>query len=71
MMIPEDDDPEVTTTRGLMRASLLRRVEGVDRDDENEFTTFVEYYFGEECVHRSVHVTLKKTPAIGSEISNF
>ena len=31
-------------------------------DDDNEHTTWTEYYMGDELVHRSVHVTLKKLP---------
>lgn len=49
----------ITTTKGLMDESLLRKVEG-GFEDENENTCWVEYYDGDELVKRSVHVTLKK-----------
>ena len=49
----------VTTTYGNMDDSLLERKEGSFEDD-NELTTWVEYWKDAELVHRSVHVTLKK-----------
>lgn len=49
----------VTTTYGDMDDSLLERKEGSFEDD-NELTTWVEYWKDAELVHRSVHVTLKK-----------
>jgi len=53
----------ITTTKGLMEESLLeKRTGGVDNDDER--TTWVEYRLGGELVHRSAHVTLKKSPAM-------
>jgi hypothetical protein len=51
----------VTTTKGDMDDSLLEKKEGVV-DDENEYTTWVEYWLDDELVHRSAHVTLKKSP---------
>jgi len=50
----------ITTTKGLMDESLLIKKTG-SIDDENEFTQWIEYYDGDELVHRSVHVQLKKT----------
>ena len=52
----------VTTTYGDMDDSLLERKDGTFEDD-NELTTWVEYWKGDELVHRSAHVTLKKSPA--------
>lgn len=49
----------VTTTHGDMDDSQLRRVDG-ELDNEIEHTTWVEYYLGDELVHRSVHVRLKQ-----------
>ena len=49
----------VNTTHGEMDESLLRKEEGTFEDD-NEITTWVEYWLGSELVHRSAHVTLKK-----------
>lgn len=51
----------ITTTRGDMDDSLLRRVDG-ELDNDNERTSWVEYYLGGELVHRSVHVRLKQMP---------
>jgi hypothetical protein len=51
----------VTTTKGEMDDSLLVKKEG-SVDNENEYTTWVEYWLDDEIVHRSVHVTLKKSP---------
>ena len=49
----------VTTTYGEMDDSLLERKDGTFEDD-NELTTWVEYWKDGELVHRSAHVTLKK-----------
>ena len=51
----------VTTTKGDMDESLLEKKEG-SIDNDNEYTTWVEYWLDGELVHRSVHVTLKKHP---------
>ena len=49
-----------------MDDSLLVKKEGVV-DNENELTTWVEYWLGDIRVHRSVHVNLKKMPAMFGE----
>lgn len=49
----------ITTTYGLMDESELKRVDG-ELDNDNEHTTWVEYWLHNELVHRSVHVALKK-----------
>jgi hypothetical protein len=49
----------VTTTKGEMDDSFLEKKDGVV-DNENEYTTWVEYWLDGELVHRSVHVQLKK-----------
>lgn len=49
----------ITTTKGLMEDSQLEKREG-SVDNENEFTTWVEYWLDGELVHRSAHVRLKK-----------
>ena len=61
----------VNTTKGEMDDSLLEKKEGfVDNDDE--YTTWVEYWLGEELVHRSAHVTLKKVPTfVGAEAASI
>jgi len=57
---------QVMTTKGEMDDSLLEKREGTV-DNDNELTTWVEYWFEGELVHRSAHVTLKKMPPIGGE----
>jgi hypothetical protein len=49
----------VTTTKGDMDDSLLEKRNGTV-DNDNELTTWVEYWLEGELVHRSAHVTLKK-----------
>ena len=61
---------QVTTTKGLMDESLLEKKEGFV-DNENEYTTWVEYWLKDELVHRSVHVQLKKMPPMGAEAASF
>jgi hypothetical protein len=61
----------VTTTKGEMDDSLLVKQEG-SVDNEDEFTTWTEYWLLDELVHRSVHVTLKKSPTfVGGETAIF
>ena len=61
----------VTTTNGEMDDSLLTKQEGTI-DNENELTTWVEYWLDGELVHRSAHVTLKKMPAFaGAEAASI
>jgi hypothetical protein len=61
----------VTTTKGDMDDSLLEKREG-SVDNDNELTTWVEYWLEGELVHRSAHVTLKKSPAfIGGETESI
>jgi hypothetical protein len=60
----------ITTTKGLMDEVLLRKVEG-KVDNDHESTTWVEYYLGDELVHRSVHITLKETPQLESQVRGF
>ena len=50
----------ITTTKGDMEESLLEKREG-SVDNDNELTTWVEYWDADELVHRSAHVTLKKS----------
>lgn len=61
----------VSTTRGDMDESLLEKREG-SIDNDNEYTTWVEYWLDGEMVHRSAHVTLKQMPSfIGGEAASF
>ena len=61
----------VTTTKGEMDDSQLEK-RGGTVDNENELTTWVEYWLDGELVHRSAHVTLKKIPTFaGGEAASF
>ena len=60
----------VTTTKGDMDDSLLERKDG-SLDNEIETTTWTEYWLDGELVHRSVHVTLKTSPALFAEAASF
>lgn len=61
----------VFTTKGNMDEALLDKKEGVI-DNDNEYTTWVEYWYEGELVHRSAHVTLKQMPAFaGAEVATF
>jgi hypothetical protein len=60
----------ISTTYGPMDDSLLEKREGVV-DNENEYTTWVEYWLGTELVHRSAHVTVKKMPALFGEAAKI
>ncbi len=61
----------VFTTKGDMDEALLDKKEGVI-DNDNEYTTWVEYWHDGELVHRSAHVTLKQMPAFaGAEVATF
>jgi len=53
-----------------MDEALLEKREGQFEDD-NESTTWVEYWDGDEMVHRSVHVHLKKPMISVTEIGGF
>ena len=61
---------QITTTKGMMDESLLEKKEGFV-DNENEYTTWVEYWHEGELVHRSVHVHLKKALVMGAEAASF
>jgi len=60
----------VTTTKGEMDETLLEKKEG-SVDNDNEITTWVEYWLEGELVHRSVHVTLKKSLGLSAEAASF
>lgn len=54
-----------------MDDSLLVKKEGTV-DNENETTTWTEYWLEGELVHRSAHVTLKQMPSFaGAEAASF
>ena len=60
----------VTTTKGDMDESLLVKKEG-SVDNDNELTTWVEYWLDGELVHRSAHVQLKKSVGLTVEAASF
>lgn len=61
----------IHTTHGELEASTLIKKDGVLEND-HERTTWVEYWLGEELVHRSVHVTLKEWPeGLSPILGNF
>jgi hypothetical protein len=60
----------VNTTKGEMDDSLLEKREG-SLDNDNESTTWVEYWLDGELVHRSVHVALKKNVSSAVEAASF
>ena len=61
----------ITTTKGDMDESLLEKREGSIEND-NEMTTWVEYWLDGELIHRSVHVTFKKVPSFaGGELASI
>lgn len=60
----------ITTTKGNMDEALLEKREG-QLENDNETTSWVEYWDGDEMVHRSVSVHLKKPMISTSEIGGF
>jgi len=60
----------VTTTKGEMDDSLLEKREG-EIDNDNETTTWVEYWLEGELVHRSAHVQLKRAVVSFGETAEF
>ena len=60
----------VTTTKGEMDDSLLEKKEGFV-DNDNEYTTWVEYWLDGELVPRSAHVQLKTSVALSGSTASF
>jgi hypothetical protein len=60
----------VTTTKGDMDEALLEKKEGTFENDD-ELTTWVEYWLEGALVHRSVHVHLKKALVMGASTAVF
>lgn len=60
----------ISTTHGAMDDSLLERREGSCEND-NEIASWVEYYLGDELVHRSAHVHLKRAMFADGIAANF
>ena len=53
-----------------MDESLLDKREGTI-DNDNETTTWTEYWLGGELVHRSAHVQLKRAVVTFGETAEF
>jgi len=60
----------VNTIHGEMDDSLLVKKEG-SLDNDIEHTTWTEYWLDDELVHRSVHVSLKTSPALFAEAAEI
>lgn len=60
----------VTTIHGEMDDSLLEKREG-EVDDDIEYTTWTEYWYQGELVHRSVHIRLKTNVSLESDVASF
>ena len=58
----------ITTTKGDMDESLLEKREG-SVDNDNELTTWVEYWLDGELVHRSVDMVLKRFTVTGEAVA--
>lgn len=60
----------INTIRGEMDEKLLtKRTGNIDNDNEN--TSWVEYWLNEELMHRSVHVSLKQPIISKTDIGKF
>ena len=60
----------IDTTHGPMDEALLQKIEG-NLENDHERTTWVEYWLGDEMVHRSAHVTLKQGLAVFADQGHF
>lgn len=60
----------ITTTKGLLPEDALERSEG-QHEDDHEITRWVEYRLGDELVHRSVHVHLKRGMFADGVVADF
>ena len=60
----------ITTIYGDMDESLLTKKEG-ETDSPTDLAKWVEYYKGDELVHRSVHVHLKQGLGIESTLGSI
>ena len=60
----------INTTRGEMDEKLLTKRTGTI-DNDNEYTTWIEYWNRNELLHRSVNITLKQPLISKTEIGEF
>ncbi len=61
----------IETKLGLIDEDKLVYKEGVSVDDENERSTYQEWYLDGELVKRNAHVTLKKWPVASGALGSF
>ena len=60
----------IHTTKGDLDESVLEKKTGAV-DNDNEYTTWVEYWLAGELVHRSAHVTLKRSLGSFTALGGF
>lgn len=60
----------ITTTKGMMEESALTKREG-EVNDEREHTNWVEYWDGNDLVHRSAHVRLKEGVILNASVGEI
>jgi len=60
----------IETTKGFLPKEMLEMRSGVI-DTEVEHTSWIEYWYEGELVHRSAHVQLKQAPAIFATEGSF
>jgi hypothetical protein len=60
----------IETTKGQMDESVLEKREG-QSDTDTETIEWVEYYYENQMVHRSVHVKLKQVVIADGAASSF
>jgi len=68
VLLPPNDGGE--RLAGQLDADTLEKRTGV-HDDDNETTTWTEYWLDGLLVHRSAHVTLKKPLTVFGEAGGF
>ena len=60
----------IHTTKGDLEEHLLEKRTG-ELDNDNEHTTWVEYWLHDELVHRSANIVLKKMPLMVGTMGSF
>ena len=61
---------KITTIHGLMDEDLLDKKVGSEEDD-SQCLTWVEYWYNNELVHRSVHLALKEGCFVTGQASSL
>lgn len=60
----------IYTTKGMLDETILVKKDGFI-DNENEYTTWQEWYLGDELVKRDVQVRLKRSPLMVGSVGDF